>query len=445
MNHSLRLLFSLLIALSGLVAPFFLGSVARGADSRPNIILIMADDVGYECFGCYGSRQYQTPNIDRMARRGMRFTHCYSQPLCTPSRVKLMTGLSNARNYSAFSILNSDQRTIGQIFKAAGYKTLVAGKWQLLGASHYAARFRKKGTWPHDAGFDHVCLWQVDRLGSRYWQPLLNIDGKNRQFGKDDYGPDIVTNTITDFMETNRDKPFFVYYPMILVHSPFLPTPDSKSRNSKNRQKNFEDMVAYMDKLVGRIVKKTEKLGIADQTLILFLGDNGTHKSIFSVLDGRTIQGGKGLTTDAGTRVPMVAYRPGTVPENRVCDDLVNFSDFLPTCLEAAGVSIPDGLDGHSFLPQLHGERGNPREWIYCYYCPRPEKTKPVRFVRDTQWKLYGDGRFFDVTNDTLEKNPLSNVESGSAAASAKRKLTAALKAMPKQGNMLLKFSIASE
>ncbi len=124
------------------------GSSGR-KDPRPDIILIMADDVGYECFGCYGSRQYRTPAIDRLARRGMKFNHCYSQPLCTPSRVKIMTGLSNVRNYSAFSVLNNDQRTIGHYFGDAGYRTLVAGKWQLLGAEHYAERFRQKGTWPH--------------------------------------------------------------------------------------------------------------------------------------------------------------------------------------------------------------------------------------------------------------------------------------------------------
>ncbi|MFT7638965.1 MAG: arylsulfatase A, partial [Pirellulaceae bacterium] len=113
-------------------------SVGKNQKSKPNVIVIMADDVGYECFGCYGSKQYQTPNIDQLAAKGMRFNHCYSQPLCTPSRVKIMTGLSNVRNYSAFSVLNSDQKTIGHYFQDAGYETLVAGKWQLLGANHYS-------------------------------------------------------------------------------------------------------------------------------------------------------------------------------------------------------------------------------------------------------------------------------------------------------------------
>lgn len=413
---------------------------AYAAPARPNIILIMADDVGYECFGCYGSGQYQTPNIDRMARQGMRFNHCYSQPLCTPSRVKIMTGLYNARNYSAFSVLNRDQRTIGHYFQDAGYETVVAGKWQLLGAEHYPDRFRQKGTWPSDAGFDHACLWQVDRLGSRFWKPLLYVDGENRQFDEDEYGPDVVTDYITDFMAANREKPFFVYYPMILVHSPFVPTPDSESRESKNRQRNFEDMVSYMDTLVGRITDRVKELGIADRTLVLFTGDNGTHKSIQSTLDGHSIQGGKGQTTDAGTRVPLVAYWPGVVPAGRANDDLVDFSDSLPTALEAAGAPVPCGLDGQSFLPQLCGKVGSPREWIYCYYCPRPERTQPARFVRDQRWKLYGDGRFFDVVNDPAEKHPLEKVESGTPADAAKRKLAAALQSVPAEGQTLLEF-----
>ncbi len=412
-------------------------------DAHPNVILIMADDVGYECFGCYGSRQYRTPNIDRLARAGMRFNHCYAQPLCTPSRVKIMTGLSNVRNYSAFSILRRDQRTIGQFFQSAGYKTMVAGKWQLLGAEHYPPRFREKGTGPRDAGFDHACLWQVDRLGSRFWNPLLYIDGENRQFGPDEYGPDIVTDHITDFMAASRDKPFFVYYPMILVHSPFLPTPGSKSRQSKDRQRNFEDMVGHMDTIVGRIVEKTEELKIADRTLILFTGDNGTHGTIRSTLGDRVVQGGKGKTTDAGTRVPLVVRWPGVVPEGRVSNDLVDFSDFLPTLLEAAGAAVPEGLDGRSFLPQLRGEAGSPREWIYCYYCPRPERTPPARFVRDQRWKLYGDGRFFDIAADPLEKEPLEKVDRDTAAGAARRKLQAALQSMPAKGQSLLEFPIS--
>jgi arylsulfatase A-like enzyme len=351
-----------------------------------------------------------------------------------------MTALSNARNYSAFSILNRDQRTIGQYFKEAGYQTMIAGKWQLLGSSHYSDQFRGKGSHPEAMGFDQSCLWQVDQLGSRYWEPLLYINGTNRQFGKDQYGPTLATDAITDFMQAQRDKPFLVYYPMIQVHNPFRPTPDSKSRTSKNQQRNFEDMVAYMDKLVGRIVTKAEQLGIAERTLIMFVGDNGTHKKIKSQLHGQTIVGGKGQTTDAGTRVPFVAYWPGVIKPGQVNDQLVDFSDFLPTTLEAVQATVPAGLDGRSFLPQLLGKPGKPREWMYCYYCPRPEKMKPVRFVRDQRWKLYGDGRFFDVQQDTLEQESLAPGSLGDVALKAHQKLRAALDSMPAKGQSLLKY-----
>ncbi|MCA8996982.1 MAG: sulfatase-like hydrolase/transferase [Planctomycetaceae bacterium] len=405
----------------------------------------MADDIGYECFGCYGSEQYQTPHIDRLASRGMRFEHCYSQPLCTPSRVKLMTGLSNIRNYSAFSVLNSDQKTIGHYFQETGYDTFIGGKWQLLGAEHYPEQFRLKGSWPTETGFDHCCLWQVDKLGDRYWNPLLFLDGNNKQFPPNDYGPDIVTDHILDFIQEERESPFFVYYPMILVHNPFLTTPDSETKsretksretkNRKNQQQNFEDMVAYMDHLVGRIVEQIEKQGIAEETVILFTGDNGTNKAITSQLNGRTIVGGKGKTTDAGTRVALVATHSGSIPEGKVCEDLVDFSDFLPTLMDYAGLPIPDGLDGVSFAPQLKGDPGRPREWIFCYYNPRPERTKPVRFVRDQRWKLYGDGKFFDVSNDPLEEHPVDE------RPDAYRKLKQALDTMPSESTTLLKFA----
>jgi len=406
----------------------------------PNIILIMADDIGYECFGCYGSKQYQTPEIDRMAEAGMRFTHCYSQPLCTPSRVKLMTGLSNVRNYSAFSILNRNQKTFGHYLKQAGYQTAVAGKWQLFGANHYDKRFRGKGVWPKDAGFDRHCLWQIDNLGERYWGPLLNRDGKEIQFGQQKYGPDVVTDYLLEFITKNKDRPFLAYYPMILVHNPFPATPDSQNRNSKDKQKNFEDMVTYMDQLIGRIRSKVTELNIEQQTLIMFIGDNGTNKAIRSELNGRTIRGGKGQTNNTGTRVPFVACWPGTIPAGRVSDTLVDFSDFLPTLLHATGQPVPAHLDGHSFLPQLQGQMGKPREWMFCYYNPRPERTKPDRFVRDQRWKLYGDGRFYDVEHDDMEQQPIKNPAADPATQAAYANLSKALQSMPETGQSLLRY-----
>ena len=405
-----------------------------------NVVLIMADDVGYECFGCYGSQQYTTPRIDALARQGVRFTHCYSQPLCTPSRVKLMTGMSNAENYAAFSVLRRDQTTLGQYFQTAGFRTMVAGKWQLLAAEQYNESFRGKGSWPSDTGFDQSCLWQVNVFGKRYWQPLLNVNGRNQQFDQDTYGPDQCTTAITDFISQASDKPFFVYYPMILVHSPFLPTPDSSSRKTKAAQQNFEDMVAYMDVIVGRIVDHLVETGHANNTLVIFTSDNGTHRTLSSRLDGRLIQGGKGLPTDAGTRVPLVAYCPGTVPSGVTCDDLVDFNDFLPTLLSATGIETPKHLEGISFLPQLLGQLGTPRQIMYCYYCPRPERTPPIRFVRNKRWKLYGNGSFFDIQNDVLEQHPVDTQRLRTDAQDAFEELSAAIQASPAKGQSLLEY-----
>jgi arylsulfatase A len=410
------------------------------AAPKTNIILIMADDIGYECFGFAGSNQYKTPRLDQLVAEGMSFTHCYSQPLCTPSRVKLMTGLSNVRNYAAFSVLRQDQKTIGQYFQENGYRTCIAGKWQLYGAEHYAERFRGKGTMPEDAGFDSMCLWQVDKVGGRFWNPLLYVDGENRQFGATEYGPDIVTKHITNFIEDNRSKPFFVYYPMILTHSPFVPTPNSADRTSKDKQKNFEDMTTYMDMLVGRIVDKTREVGIAENTLILFVGDNGTHVTIRSRLNGKEIRGGKGKMTDAGTRVPFVAYQPGTVEAGQINSNLIDFSDFLPTTLEAVGLAPPQNIDGQSFLWQLGGKTGEARKWIHIFYHPRPEKGMSLAFVRTQRYKLYRDGRFYDVLSDVNEESPLGLSGLSRQAMDAYTLLKAALKTMPAYGRMLLKY-----
>ena len=418
------------------------GSECVIADSvvkqRPNVILIMADDLGFECIGCNGSEQYKTPVLDQLAKDGMRFTQCHAQPLCTPSRVKLMTGLSNARNYSAFSVLPRDQKTIGQYFNEAGYQTCIAGKWQLLGAEHYSTQFRGMGTYPEYAGFDSICLWQVDKLGSRFFAPLMYVNGKNVQFEKDHYGPAVATDHIINFISENRDRPFFVYYPMILTHSPFVPTPLSKIPTEKSKQSNFEDMVHYMDYTIGRISKTISNLGIDQNTLLVFVGDNGTHSSIQSEFGNRKVRGGKAKTTNAGTHVPMIAHWPKTIKAGSTNDNLIDLSDFLPTLMDATGIAKPDHLDGVSFMHQLRNGEGRDREWIYCYYNPRPEKTKPSYFVRDKRFKLYGDGRFYDLQSDVLEKTDIPNPDG--PALTAYKKLQAALASMPNEGSKLLKF-----
>lgn len=408
-----------------------------GAGGRPNIVLIMADDLGYECLGCNGSTSYKTPVLDELARTGMRFEHCYCQPLCTPSRVQLMTGKYNIRNYTVFGSLDPKEITFGHILKKSGYTTCVAGKWQLYGGGN--------GTHPARAGFDEYCLWQVEDRGSRYADPTVLENGTLRKDIKGKYGPDVFCDFITSFIERHGSQPFFIYYPMALTHGPFEPTPDSKEWQQgkpavrrmgkpKADKKFFADMVAYMDKIVGRIGAKLDDLGLRENTLILFTGDNGTARGITSKKGSVSIEGGKGLTTDAGTHAPLVANWKGTIPAGRVCDDLVDFSDFLPTLVEAVGVKLDAGavIDGRSFLPQLRGQNGRPREWIYCYYDPKmkAEKWSLKVFARDKKYKLYQTGELFDVQADPLEKRLIDANSAGPQAVAARGRLQTVLDSM---------------
>ena len=405
-----------------------------GPKKTPNIVLIMADDLGYECIGADGGTTYATPRIDKLAASGIRFEHCYAQPLCTPTRVKLMTGMYNIRNYTQFGQLDRGQTTFAHLFKQQGYATCIAGKWQLGTETDSPQHF----------GFDESCLWQqsgerTDENGhdTRYPNPVLDINGVRTKFSNGEYGPDVASDFICDFITRHREAPFLAYYPMILTHCPFVPTPDSTDWNPadpgtldyKGDPKYFKDMVAYTDKLVGKIVDHLEKLGLRDNTLVILTGDNGTDTPVVSDLNGRQVAGGKGKTTDAGTRVPLVANWPGVVPAGQVCPDLVDFSDFLPTLCEIANIPVPDdpNLDGHSFEPQLKGEKGNPREWLYCWFS-RNGKAEDARvFARTRRYKLYQNGGLYDIEKDVLEQSPLTDDQLNEQAKTAKVMLQSVL------------------
>ncbi len=391
--------------------------------AKPNIVLIMADDLGYECVGANGGTSYRTPNLDRLAKTGIRFEHCYSQPLCTPSRVKLMTGIYNVRNYEKFANLPKSQKTFGNFVKSNGYTTCCVGKWQLEGD-------------PRAFGFDQHCLWYLNGRKERYPNPGFEINGKFVDFENGEYGPDVACDFACDFIEKNKSKPFLVYYPMILTHCPFCPTPDSGdwdpkdkgSKTYKGKAKYFGDMVTYMDKLVGRIEKQLESSGVRENTLIMFIGDNGTDKPIVSMMGDKKVTGGKGKMTDAGTRVPFIANWPGTIPAGLVSQDLVDFSDFVPTIAEATSTRLPNNIkfDGQSFMPQLKGHKGNPRKWIYCWYS-RNGGANGQEWVRNQRFKLYRDGRLFDIQNDVLEKSPIETTNQSTKLASTRKMLTDAI------------------
>jgi arylsulfatase A len=398
------------------------GSAAR----QPNLIMIMADDFGYEGVTVNGGESYRTPNLDRMAAQGMRFEQCHVQPLCTPTRVQLMTGLYNVRNYIDFGTLDPNARTFAHLLKEAGYVTGIAGKWQLGEGRDLPQRF----------GFDESYLWQHTRRPPRYANPGMEHNGRELDFHNGEYGPKLVNDFALDFVARHRDRPFFLYYPMILPHGPFQPTPDSaewdptaRGETVNRNPKYFADMVEYLDKMVGRLMARLDELGLREHTLVLFTGDNGTPNGITSQFKGRPYPGGKGEETARGTHVPLIASWPGRVPAGSVNSDLIASVDFLPTLVEAAGVPLPKGMppDGRSFLPQLLGRKGEPRDWLYVWYARDGGPTATFEFAMGRRYKLYRDGRFFDLQTDPFEEAPLRVSTLRGGAAQAARELQAAL------------------
>ena len=365
--------------------------------ARPNVILIMADDMGYEALSSNGSESCKSPNLDKLAAKGVRFTNCFSNPICTPSRAKIMTGHYNVRNYVKFGWLDRGQTTFAHQLKAAGYATAIAGKWQLG---------RDKDS-PQHFGFQQSCLWQHTRSGRsneggkridrRFVNPQLEINGVEKDYTNGEYGPQVCTDFICDFIDTNKKKPFLVYYPMILTHCPFDPTPDSTDWDPKrlgsttykgdreDPQRHFVDMVAYADKAVGQIVAQLEKSGVRDNTLIIFTGDNGTDTPIVTPWNGTKVVGGKGTMSDTGTRVPLIASWPGGIQKpGRVANDLVEFTDMFPTLCEVTGAKLPKDHpnDGASIVPILKNKaETRTKDWIYIWY------RKQV-MVRNKQYSL---------------------------------------------------------
>jgi arylsulfatase A len=416
---------TLLMMLIGFPAAIF----AQGAKPQPNpnIVLILIDDFGYENVTANGGESYKTPIMDQLAAKGVRFEECHVQPLCTPTRVELMTGMSNRRNYTNFGSLDLTQKTFGNLLKNAGYATCVIGKWQL----------GKNYDNPGHFGFDEYALWHLLKKSPRYKNPQIAVNGKSIEYTSNEYGPDIVSDYALDFITRKKDAPFFLYYPMMLTHAPFDATPDSpdylqvqNGKGKKGTSGHFADMTAYTDKLIGKLIAKLDELKIRENTMVLILGDNGTAKGMPARFKGLDVKGGKGTTTEWGTHVPLIGSWPGHFANGKISGDLIAATDFLPTICEAAAVKIPTDLklDGRSFLPQLRGEKGNPREWLYSWYNPSGGETAKAEFVHDANFKLYTDGKFFDVKNDDNENAPLSEIDLNNKAKVAKAKLEAALK-----------------
>lgn len=385
----------------------------------PNIVLIMSDDQGFETVGAYGAESYHTPRLDELAATGMLFQQAHATPVCTPTRVKIMSGRYNSRNYVGFGEMDPSVYTFGNLFQEAGYTTFIGGKWQLGGELDAPGHF----------GFDEYALWQVTRRGrgenpiaNRYANPGLAINGEKHDFQDGSYGPDIINRQVREFITRHKDEPFLVYYPMVLPHFPYEPTPDSPDWDPEFRRgdteeqpglgnrRYFAEMVGYTDKLVGQVVDHLEALGLREHTLVLFTSDNGTDRGIESVVNGRLVVGAKLNSHEMGTRVPLIANWPGHIEPGGESDALICFTYFFPTIAEVAGISIPQVVepDGQSFAPLLRGEQVQMRDWLYMWWSRNNDPDGPGdEFARTHRYKYYQDGRLYDLYADILEEHPV--------------------------------------
>lgn len=402
-----------------LVFLLLLGVKLQAADTRPNIIFILADDYGLPGVGCYGG-QFKTPHLDALAASGLRFDGCFAAPLCAPSRAMFVTGRYPFRtgvldNSTGPVITPQAEVCIARVLKQAGYSTAVAGKWRQL--SHFSSREDGRA-W----GFDEFMIWGVSfdqDHGERYWEPRYNHNGRFLTDVKDKYGPDLLHEFVVDYLRRHQQGPFFLYYPMPLIHRPTLRTPDS-APGTTDESALYNDNIVYMDKLVGKLIAELDRLKLREKTLIVFVGDNGSVEK--GTLHGRPVDGVKGSLKEGGSRVPLIVDWPGMTPVGKTNADLIDFTDFFPTLAEIAGAKLPTGvtLDGRSFAPQIKGQPGNPREWIYI-------QLYGERYVRDSRWKLNNAGDFFDMQDAPFREIPVLAAHADPSAQSARQRLQAIL------------------
>jgi arylsulfatase A len=390
-------------------------AAAADGDAKPNIIVILADDLGIGTVGCYGADNFKTPNIDALATGGIRFTTCYSAPNCGPSRALMMTGRYGFRTgmsgndkpaVAHLEAAREKEVMIPKVLKARGYATASAGKWSQIPLQ------------PADWGFDEYI--RTKGSGSYWPTPERNtymINGEEKDWPEGQYMPDLSERFVFDFINRHKQGPFYVHYSLAHIHTDILPTPDSKP----NSDDLFSDNVAYMDKLVGRLMAELDRQGLREKTLVIFTGDNGTYgnEAPRSTIGGRALCGAKGMLLEGGSRVPLVASWPGHIPAGTVCNDLVGLVDFLPTLAEVAGAEVPGGqpIDGQSFAPQLLGRRGTPRGWVFVMLGRH-------WYVRDAGWKLTDTGELFDMRDAPFAEHAAT---AGAEAEAARRRLGAVL------------------
>lgn len=401
----------------------------------PNILLIFADDFGRELLASFGSQSdYNTPHLDRMAHEGMQFNTCYATPMCVPSRVELLTGRYSFRNYTAWEKIDRSEPTFPQLLKAAGYKTAMAGKW------HPHGQWEQDPKPPVHAGFDEYCSYDSVAMGiqakagegNRFWGGTIIRNGTEERLRG--YGPDVYSDFLVDFIERNQERPFLAYYAMTTMHRPFQPTADhpdapeagqvapSEWMGSRGETENFRPMVHYADKMIGKLIHTIDDLGLSENTLIIFTADNGTDnhaeaKTIRSRFLDQWVSGGKYFPTELGVNVPFLVQWPGKIKPGSQSDALIDLTDLFPTFCAIAGVSEPKNLslDGRSLLPLFQGKISQHKAFTYTwgnyennsskYKHPSNNADKLLDAIRGDRYKLYSDGRLFDIIKDPLEQH----------------------------------------
>jgi len=405
--------------------------------SRPNIILIMVDDLGKEWVSCYGAEDISTPNIDALAESREKFNNVYSMPQCTPTRLTLLTGQYPFRHGwvnhwdtprwgGGVHFDETMYPSLGREMKKAGYKTCIAGKWQI-------DDFRIEPDALSKNGFDEYCMWTgyetgIPESANRYQDPYLYTSEGSKPY-KQAFGPDIFKDFITNFIKSNKDEPMFIYYPMVLTHTPFVNTPLDSASTKLGKHKA---MVKYTDLITGDIIQTLEDEGIRDNTIVIWTTDNGTTRAVSGTIDGVKVQGGKSRTIESGICEPFIVSWPNTIPSNATSNALIDFSDLYPTFLDIAGIAphsettIDGGkyvIDGRTFKETLlNASAPSPRKWILsmgggnnAQLTPNGVENQYVfrdRVLRDERFKLYIDSnreaeKFFDLQNDRWERSNL--------------------------------------
>ena len=404
-----------------LVAAASASAWAQAPAKKPNIIFILADDLGINGLSCYGADHLRSPNLDRLAATGTRYTNAYTAPLCGPSRALILTGRyafrTGATNQDATGLMKPDVETMTpKVLKQAGYASVMIGKWgQLpLGPAQFGfdehLKFTGSGTY-----------WNTQDKGRKYVR-----NGETVKLADKEYLPDVMHRYLVDFITRHKDRPFFAYYSLSHVHAEILPTPDS----APDTKDYYPDNILYMDKLVGQLVAELDRLKLRDNTLIVFVGDNGTgsHYAPTSTIGGKRLSGEKGSMLEGGANVPLIVNWQGKTPAGKVTADLIDSTDFLPTFADLAGAPLPAKtvIDGRTFAPQLQGKKGQPREWIFI-------QLARMWYVRDAKYKLDQTGQLFDMSKAPFEEIPLP----ATAAAPARARLQAALAKLNPAGGIL--------